>query len=284
MIKRAILHIRRTAEVPSFSSYEERLHPYVRSVFNALPGAEETEVDGNSLIFKIGDDPAKPTIALAAHLDKINHYGPDHPEKLPVEVSDGQIEGAMDDCAGLGILLTMAELSAENNLPNLLFFFSEMEESKGLKEHPELLKNEGKGYHYGMGAERIAMRCKELGLIPSEVITIDTTPLFKGKQGIALYSKHWELNDLDPSDNLIKKTKETVKKFTTIDPKIKLDNNTNDYLHYGKEFNTGTNGEVVSIALEPAIYPYHQKGERVFVDDIQRSLSILLTYLVRRQS
>lgn len=284
MIKRAIHHIRQTAQVPSFSSYEERLHPYVRSVFSSLPETSEINVDGNSLIFKVGDDPDKPTLALAAHLDKINHYGPDFPDKLPVEVIDGQIEGAMDDCAGLGVIFSIAELAADNDLPNLLFFFSEMEESKGLKEHPELLKNNGNGYYYGMGAERISMQCKELGLIPLEIITIDTTPLFKGKQGIALYSNHWELNDLDPSKHLIKKTKETVKRFTSIDPQIKLDNNTNDYLHYGKEFNADTDNDIVSIALEPAIYPYHQKGERVFVDDIKRTLDILLTYLVRYPS
>lgn len=284
MVKRAIHHIRQTAQVPSFSSYEERLHPYVRSVFNSLPETNEINVDGNSLIFKVGNDPNKPTLALAAHLDKINHYGPDFPEKLPVEVVDGQIEGAMDDCAGLGVILSIAELSADNDFPNLLFFFSEMEESKGLKEHPELIKNQGKGYHYGMGAEHISMQCKQLGLIPSEIITIDTTPLFKGERGIALYSKHWELNDLDPSKQLIKKTKETVERFTSIDSKIKRENNTNDYLHYGKEFNTDTNDDVVSVALEPAIYPYHQKGERVFVDDIKRTLEILLTYLVRYPS
>jgi hypothetical protein len=280
MIKRAIHHIRQTAQVPSFSSYEERLHPYVRSAFNALEKSSEIEVEGNSLIFKIGDKSDKPRVALAAHLDKINHYGADFPEKLPVEVTDGQIEGAMDDSAGLGTILTIAELAVDNHLPDLLFFFSEMEESKGLKEHPELLKNNGKGYRYGMGADRISKRCKELDLIPSEVITIDTTPLFKGKQGIALYSKHWELNDLDPSDELIRKTKSTVNRFTFIDPKIKLDNNTNDYLHYGEEFNTGTNGDVVSVALEPAIHPYHQKGERVFVDDIKRTLNILFIYLL----
>lgn len=280
MIKRAIHHIRQTAQIPSFSSYEERLHPYVQLVFNSLPETSKINVHGNSLIFKVGNDPDKPTLALAAHLDKINHYGPDFPDKLPVELVDGQIEGAMDDCAGLGIILSIAELTTDNDLPNLLFFFSEMEESKGLKEHPELLKNNGKGYYYGMGADHISMQCKELGLIPSEVITVDTTPLFKGNPGIALYSKHWELNELDPSNHLIKKTRETVKRFTSIDSKIKLDNNTNDYLHYGEKFNTGTDVDVVSVALEPAIYPYHQKGERVFVDDIERALNILLTYLV----
>lgn len=279
MIDRAIHHITKTAEVPSFSSYEERLHPYVRSVFEAIDGINEIDVEGNSLIFQIGDDPDKPTIALAAHLDKINHYGTDYPESLPVDVNDEYIEGAMDDCAGLGMMLAMAEEANQDNHPNLLFFLSEMEESKGLKEHPELLKNNGEGYTHGMGARRISERCIALDIIPDEVITLDTTPLFKGKKGIALYSKHWELNSLKPSDKLIEQTDKTVARFICIDSKVKVDNNTNDYLHYGQVFNKDQDKTVVSVALEPSIYPYHQKGERVFVDDIERCLNILSTYI-----
>lgn len=282
MIKRALYHIKRTAHVPSFSSYEERLHPYVRSVLNTIPNAEELEVEGNSLIFRIGNHSDRPTIALAAHLDKINHYGQNYPDSLPVEVTDNVIEGAMDDCAGLGIVLSLSELAAENSWPNLLLFFSEMEESKGLKEHPELLKNDGVGYQHGMGANRISDRCLKLKLIPDEIITVDTTPLFRGKQGVALYSQHWELNALKPTDELIERTKKTVKQFKKIDSQIKKDNNTNDYLHYGEQFNQQAEKPVVSIALEPAIYPYHQKGERVFVDDIQRTLTILAAYLTSR--
>lgn len=278
MIKRAIHHIAETAKIPSFSSYEERLHPYIRSIFESIPQAKEIEVDGNSLIFRIGDEPDQPTIAIAAHLDKINHYGKDYPEQLPVEVANEYIEGAMDDCAGLGMMLTIAEEKPQN-WPNLLFFFSEMEESKGLKEHPELLKNTGQGYSHGMGAKRISERCLVLGIIPDEVITLDTTPLFKGKNGIALYARHWELNSLKPTKELITETKRAVKRFQNIDSKIKVDNNTNDYLHYGELFNKNRSEAVVSVALEPAIYPYHQKGERVFTEDIERCLNIISAYL-----
>ena len=279
MIERAIRHIAKTAKVPSFSTYEERLHPYVQNIFRDIPDAKEHDVKGNSLVFQLGDHPDKPIIALAAHLDKINHYGKDFPEKLPVEVSEKFIEGAMDDCAGLGMMLTIAKEWENHEWPNVLFFFSEMEESKGLKEHPELLKNNGEGYNYGMGAKRIAKSCLTKELIPSEVITLDTTPLFKGEKGIALYSKHWELNDLDPTQELIEQTEKTVAKFIAIDPEIKIENNTNDYLHYGEEFNKSQEDPVVSVALEPSIYPYHQKGERVFIDDIERALTILDKYL-----
>src|SRR5699024_3705791 len=137
---------------------------------------------------------------------------------------------------GVGLCLALAEQSVDKDWPGLMFFFSEMEEKKGLKEHPERLKNNGKGYTHGMGARRIAKACKVHKRVPDSVITLDTTPLFKGKPGIALYSKHWELNELNASQSLIDITEKTVEVFQQIYPSIELHNNTNDYLHYGYEF------------------------------------------------
>lgn len=279
MIDQAVTHISEIAQIPSFSSYEERLHPYIQAIFEEMPESEEISVEGNNLIYRISGNNKSPAIALTAHLDKINHYGTEFPNPLPVDIDQGHIEGAMDDSAGLGMLLTLAQQASKQNWPNLLFFFSEMEEKKGLKEHPELLKNNGKGRTHGMGARRITKRCLELDIIPDQVITLDTTPLFKGDHGIALYAKHWELNGLTATQALIKETEKVVKQLLTIDDTIKVDNNTNDYLHYGYDFNTKTDNPIVSVALEPSIYPYHQKGERVFIDDIERCLSILATYL-----
>lgn len=280
LLNSAIRHIAEIAKVPSFSTYEERLHPYINKAMQALEGTESIEVSGNSLIFRMPGSQSGPKIALAAHLDKINHYGPDFPEELPVKTHVDYIEGAMDDSAGLGILLALAEKADEiKENPELYFFFSEMEESKGLKEYPELLKNNGSGYQHGMGARKIARRCIEQGIIPDEVITIDTTPLFKGDPGVALYSKHWEYTDLQPDPVLIDKTSKTVDRFKKIDPDILLSNNTNDFLHYGYEFNKAGEYEVISVALEPAIHPYHQKGERVYLSDIKRVLGILSNYL-----
>lgn len=282
LLDHTIQYIRETAKIPSFSSYEDRLHPYIRSFFKDLNKeypVQEIPVKGNSLIFRLQSGSER-TIALAAHLDKINHYGKDFPDELPVSQTKTYLEGAMDDSAGLGILLAMASAyQTGKDIPNLLFFFSEMEESKGLKEHPELIKNNGEGYQHGMGARRIARACIEKDLIPDEVITVDTTPLFKGEAGVALYSKHWEFNNLEASDSLKKQTEKTVSSFHNINPAIHLDNNTNDYLHYGYEFNVGREKPVISVALEPAIYPYHQKGERVFIDDIQKVLDILKRYI-----
>lgn len=280
LFEAALNHICETAKIPSFSTYEERIHPYMRSVFRSIPHADEIRVPGKSLIFSVPNAQSNYTVALAAHLDKINHYGNKHPAELPVKVTESHIQGAMDDCAGLGIILSIAEhLDSIGEVPNFLFFFSEMEESKGLKEHPELLRNGGKGYEHGIGAKRISKTCLQNEFIPDEIITVDTTPLFKGESGVALYSKHWELNDLDPNKELKNKTTQAENRFKEIDSKIHLDNNTNDYLHYGYEFNINSDKPVVSIALEPAIYPYHQKGEKVYKKDIERVLNILADYL-----
>lgn len=273
-------HIFNTAKIPSFSTYEERLHPYVAAVFSTLSNVEEIEVKGKNMIYRIGNNKTRPPIALSAHLDKINHYGKEHPVHLPVKETEYYLEGAMDDCAGVGVLLALAEMWNEESWPDLFFFFSEMEESKGLKEHPDLLRNNGKGYHHGMGAKRIAKRCLKLNNFPAEIITIDTTPLFNGDSGVALYANHWELNDLQkPSPELRKATHQTVNHLLTINNSLILDNNTNDYLHYGEVFNKNANKAVVSIALEPAIYPYHQKGERVFKKDMQVLMKTLHEYL-----
>lgn len=283
IVNRALKHITAVAKVPSFSSYEERLHPHVHEVFSDISNARIIHVPGNSIIYRIGNTSSDRPIALTAHLDKINHYGRDYPRRLPVETTSKYIEGAMDNSLGVGILLTIAELSEHISLPDMLFFFSEMEEKKGLNEYPELLKNKGEGYESGMGARNIAHQCLNLDIIPDKIITVDTTPLFKGEPGVALYSKHWELNDLEPSDLLKNKTKEIRRRFKKIYPTIKFENNTNDYLHYGQVFNESGEYTVPSVALEPAIFPYHQKGEQVYIEDIEKVLNILKVYLSETQ-
>lgn len=286
LLDSAISFILDTAQIPSFSSFEDRLHPYIKKHFRELPHqgqVSEIKIAGNSLAYCL-DNNSERTIALTAHLDKINHFGTDYPNKLPVKQTDEYLEGAMDDCAGVGILLALASIAHKPSYPNLLFFFSEMEESKGFKEHPELLKNKGEGYEHGKGAREIAQSCIAKELVPDEVVTVDTTPLFKGKKGVALYARHWELNELEPSAILIEKTEDSISKFLSINNDIRVDNNTNDYQHYGFEFNKGSDKAVVSVALEPAIYPYHQEGERVFISDIDSVLAILKQYLLTTNS
>ncbi len=100
---------------------------------------------------------------------------------------------------GLVLCLRMMQLSVNHDFPPLYLFLSEMEESFGLRFHTHLLRNGGKDVHHGMGAERLSDHILNHYQAPSVIITVDTTPLFKGKPGIALYSEHWEYNKMEPS-------------------------------------------------------------------------------------
>ncbi len=280
MLSRCLTLIRDTAQIPSFSSYEERIHPYIYSVSEQIEGCESITVDQRNLMLRI---PGKKNgrIALSAHLDKINHFGEKPPQRLPYEQHETFLRGQLDNTAGIGIILTLAELAAEREWPELLILLSEMEESTGLREHPELMRNRGKGLHHGMGAERLARHLIEESLFPDAVITVDTTPLFKGKPGCALYAGHWEFTKTEPSDTERARTDALTASLLALDPHLYRANNTNDYLTYGKVLNTETDDtiDVPSVAVEPAIHPYHQKNEQVFTADIERVLRLLALFL-----
>lgn len=157
-----------------------------------------------------------------------------------------------------------------------------MEESFGLRKHPELLKNGGKGLYRQIGSERISM-CLLRHPLPALVITIDTTPLLKGSPGIALYSKHWNINTLRPSPQLLQQTQRLQKIFKDIFPQIHFyDKARNDYSKYGYCLNQDPAVTIPSVALEPAIYPDHQINENVFLDDIQNIERILVEFLERQ--
>ena len=116
-------------------------------------------------------------------------------------------------------------------------------------------------------------------MLPSLAITIDTTPSFHGEAGIAFYCHHWEFNSLEPSDALITATRQIEDEFTKIHPELKVRNGWNDYLMYGKICNEYSDVPIPSIAIEPAIFPYHQVGERVFLDDIENVAKIVMKFL-----
>ncbi|HKJ30391.1 MAG TPA: M28 family peptidase [Balneolales bacterium] len=281
---RAIEHIKNCAGIPSFSSYEERLHPYILEQAERVDGVTVEKIPKNNLLVKIpGKSKGKP-VALTAHLDKINHYGKDYPQKLPVNEKDGYLEGLLDDSVGVGILLSLMEQSAQRNFPTIYLLFSEMEESYGIQHHPELLKDDGKGLFHSMGAENLSRYIMEQNIKPGVIITVDASPLFKGKKGVALYSRHWEINEEKPSLALEQATNDVIKQLTSIEPGFRMSNNTNDYLTYGLFFNKDPFDPVPSIALEPAIYPYHQKDEKVAVDDILTVENALAAYLEKYES
>ncbi|MDG5766832.1 hypothetical protein QA596_05080 [Balneolales bacterium ANBcel1] len=274
--------LRDVAVVPSFSSYENLLHPVVKKNLSAVKGAEIVHVPDNNLVALIPGQPDRQPVALAAHLDKINHFGESPPETLPFTVDDDRVTGQMDNSVGLALAMALAGESAVRNFPPLILLFSEMEESYGLKHHPHLLREGGAGLHHGIGAERIARHLIETGQLPECVITIDTTPLFRGDRGVALYSEHWKFTGIKPGE---KEKVETVRlrdELLALDPGIMLSNNTNDYLHYGVEFNKNHGHGIPSVAIEPAIHPYHTRDESVFTEDIERAHGILTRFLEKR--
>ena len=64
-----------------------------------------------------------------------------------------------------------------------------------------------------------------------------------------------------------------------IDPGLLKYNNTNDYLAYGLKLNQDPPVRSPVSHLEPAIFPYHQPGEEVFLGDIIRLEKCLVEYL-----
>ena len=278
LLNRTLSLIEEATQIPSFSSFEERIHPFIFSVSNRIPGCKSELIEKRNILLKI---PGKKSgrLALTAHLDKINHFGDDLPALLPFERTNEKLTGQLDNTAGIGVVLALAEIAQSRNWPELFILLSEMEESKGLKDHPHLMRNGGVDLYHGMGAERLAQYLIKTNNLPEAVITIDTTPLFKGEKGCAVYSKHWEFTKTTPSEDEVSKTAHLVELIQSIAPDILHRNNTNDYLTYGKILNSHTDVGIPSIALEPAIYPYHTQNESVFVDDIARVLDVMQNLL-----
>lgn len=271
------------ARVPSFSSFEERLHPLVLAQVERMPGAEVELVRQRNMVVRVPGRAGAEPVALTAHLDKINHFDQDLERPLPAEQIGGKLRGIMDDAAGVGICLHLGQLAASHRgrFPPLLLLLSELEEGTGLREHPHLLRDGGQGLRHGMGAERMARHLIALDAVPGLVITVDTTPQFRGPAGIALYHRHWERTRLDPSQALRAETQAQVDRLLDLEPDLALLEGNNDYQTYGRVLNmeSGSSRPVVSLALEPAIWPYHAADEEVHVADVLRLTALLERYL-----
>lgn len=268
--------IKNAAQIPSFSSYEERIHPFIYDFIKQNKINCSVYKYYNNLIIEINPNKA-PIIAFTSHLDKINHFGNDINE-LPFEIRDKQIKGQLDDSVGVGICLYLLKHSRKFKLPHSLFLFSEMEESFALRNNRASLKNFGRDLEPQIGAKRISQFLIKKTIIPNIIITFDTTPLFRGEPGISLYSKFWEISGINPSAELIEITNIIENKIQEIHPEINFDNNVNDYIKYGTIF-ASNNYIVPSIAIEPAIYPYHRIGEQVYITDIEKVINIIKEFI-----
>ncbi len=278
MIQNCLNIIRKTAKIPSFSSFEERIHPLIFDLCRQL-GLPDPEIIANRNLIVTIPGKASGRVALTAHLDKINHFGADYPAELPYSETDTKLRGQLDNTAGIGLAMALGAEAKNRNWPDIQILLSEMEESYGLRHHPELMRNGGKNLNHGIGAKRISLHLLDKNQLPELVITLDTTPLFKGEPGVAVYSKHWEFTKTEPSAEEISLTKHVVDQLIELDAGLLLANNTNDYLTYGKTLNAGSQKAIPSIAVEPSIEPYHTQNEEVFVDDLRRILDLLSRFL-----
>src|SRR5437879_9811945 len=97
--------IMQCAAVPSFSTFEDRLHPLIQRIVGTAGLASLEMVRDNNLIIRVPGNRKLSPIALAAHLDKINHFGLDFPTPIPVRRDSEALEGLLDDAVGVGICL-----------------------------------------------------------------------------------------------------------------------------------------------------------------------------------
>jgi len=277
------------AAVPSFSSFEERLHPLVLTAAAQMPGVIAEVVATRNLVLRVPGDESRAPVALAAHLDKINHFDQHHSDPLAVERTATKLSGLLDDAVGVGICLYLGLVAARESFPPLLLLFSEMEESTGLRKHPHLLRGAGHGLRPGAGARRLARHLIGGDPVPSLVLTVDLTPKLQGEPGLALYSDHWEHTGLEPSDELVRQTERTAADLLALEPSITRLNSTNDYLTYGRLLNSETAPKqqqqpVVSVALEPSVWPYHVANEEVYLEDVARVVDVLVRFLRARET
>ncbi len=263
----AVSLILKVGAVPSFSHSEDRLHPLIRELISEIPGSEIIPVANHNLVITIPGERGCPVIALTAHLDKNDHYHTGD-QCLDSFVRGNKIVGPMDDSAGLGICIAIARASTVFRFPPLMLLFSEQEECGGA------------------GAYRISEYILNQRQQPSEVITIDTSPIFLGKPGLAIYSEMSEPRGggLTGSSPLKIRTDQVVSAFMNIAPTLVPSNNYNDYVVYRAALNLSRRNPVPSIALEPSIYPYHKKNEEVFIADILSLEAILQKFLSQKVS
>lgn len=267
------------AKIPSFSSYEDRIHGFIYDLLSKENDVVISKIKDNNIVIEVPGNSSKKAVAITAHLDKINHFGEQYPAQLFAEEKDGKIIGQMDDAVGVATALYLG-LNRKPDYPPMLLLLSEMEESFGLKKHPHLLKNEGKHLGPQIGAKRIAAYLDKNNIVPSVFITIDTTPIFKGESGTAIYTNYWEKKSDNPPQELLAKINNIKQYFTSNFSNITQANGNNDYLEYAEYFASKNKGSVPSIALEPAIFPYHQARESVFVKDVERITEMIDSFLL----
>ncbi len=268
--------ILKVARIPSFTSYEHKLHPLIEEFCKEI-GVELQFIEGNNILIEvpgIGDNP----IALSAHLDKNNYCDAAMPQEEIFATCNGEyLHGLMDDAAGVGVCLHLLKQSATRKFPPLQILLSECEESMGF-DHPDLLKDRGENIMPGIGAQRLSNHLIKNDKVPAAVIVIDVTDHFNGDKGIALYSRPWEMNNTKPTEELLEMNNAMVAKIKELCSRAVDSNNKNDYLKYASELNQ-EGRTVPCFALEPSVHNYHSAKEEIFVDDVMEIADVLSKFM-----
>ena len=281
--------IMKIAKVPSFTTYEFRLHPFIEEFCKSI-GAKPVFIDDSNIMVETHGT-GELSVALSAHLDK-NDYWSARGKMQPKEIRSGireeerglRLRGLLDDAVGIGVCLHLLKQSSRRKFPPLKILFSECEESffrRRLtrdKRHNNGESKNGDEFYNGMGARRLSAHLIEQGKIPAAVVVVDVTPLFDGEPGIALYSRPWEIHGGHVTSELENQTEVLVDEFHKLCPRLEDENNTNDYAVYGYELNKG-DSVVPCFALEPSVKCYHSPREKVYVDDITETAEVLGGFL-----
>lgn len=237
--------IMRAAEIPSFTFHEHLIFRFVKNFLNEHAPDHQIvyEHPDGGLVVEIPGNRNLPPLALAAHLDKIDHWDAATPELMnlcPHETPD-KLAGSMDDAVGVGIVLWLTKWLQTENTPPVYLLLS-CQEERGM-----------------YGAAAIAVNFQNTGRrLPTKVFNIDVCPLFGDESGVAIYSSGYDLDDV-------------IQRF---DP-ILVTEGINDVVIYRRELDGA-----MTIAVEPAISHMHTDNESVHKCDIEKVVEILKYLLI----
>lgn len=278
--------IEEIAKIPSFTAREERLHPFIYEFCEGLriEGLEIIPVPQNNLVIRIPGKKSGRVIALTAHLDKIDHFEAENKTQLEFNNNGEKITGLLDDAVGMGIILGLMQRYHQLEFFDIYLLLSECEEGFSLRKNRHKLNVHADTLTPQIGSERISQYLIQNAIAPDLIVTVDVTPKFAGRPGVAVYDSFWSGKIYKPSEELLMKTRSVTDYFRRRDVNILFSHNVNDYINYGLMLNAHYNPkgkEIVSIAIEPAVYPYHSHAESVYIADIIKIEELLPNLLIR---
>jgi len=237
------------AKIPSWTTQEERIFPYIEQFIRKnMPIDTQMFVAKKSLIIQVPGNLALKPVALAAHLDKRDHWHDSDLKQLDNfnETAD-RLYGSLDDAAGVGCCLYLAAHCDGVTNPPFYLFLTEMEEI-GL-----------------VGTAHISwfFDTHTALLPPGLIVNIDLSPQFGDKPGIAFSSEEENPVYLP----FCRKTRADICRSEGISDAMV-------YEHFFKDTTT-------VIGLDPAVCGMHTKVESCYKQDLEDVVKIVQLILVQ---